>query len=140
MTDRASSHPPVLSPAVPRVEIVISSLLRVGVAVSLAVVILGTIISFVHHPGYLWSSNYLGELTTPGKALPHSLPETLAGVRAGRGQAIVIAGLLLLIATPVLRVAVSIFAFLLQRDWIFTLLTAMVLGFLLLSFFLGKMN
>jgi len=61
-----------------------------------------------------------------------------AGVRALRGRAIVILGLLLLIATPVVRVAVSIFAFIYQGDRIFTLITAVVLCLLLLSFVLGK--
>jgi len=50
---------------------------------------------------------------------------------------VVALGLLLLIATPVLRVAVSIVAFVQQGDRLFTLITAVVLGILLLSFALG---
>ena len=44
----------------------------------------------------------------------------------------------LLIATPVMRVAVSIVAFLIERDWIFVIVTSFVLAMLILSFFLGK--
>jgi len=121
-----------------RVEIIISSLLRVGVVVSLCVLVIGTVVSFIHHPGYLSLHKDLPKLTTPGNAVPRSMGQTLAGIRAGRGQAMVTAGLLLLIATPVLRVAISILAFALQRDWIFTLLAAIVLALLLLSFFLGN--
>jgi uncharacterized membrane protein len=121
-----------------RVELVISVLLRVGVVVSLLVVVVGTVVSFVHHPAYLYSATDLGYLTKPGGAVPHTIGEVLAGVRAGRGQAIVVAGLLLLVATPVLRVAVAIGAFVVQRDRVFALITAAVLALLLLSFFLGK--
>jgi len=60
------------------------------------------------------------------------------GVLHLRGSSIVTAGLLLLIATPVLRVAVSIFAFVYQKDWTFVIITTVVLALLLLSFWLGK--
>jgi len=46
-------------------------------------------------------------------------------------------GLLLLIATPVMRAAVSIFAFVYQHDRTFVIITSVVLAILLLSFALG---
>ena len=79
-------------------------------------------------------------LTQPGAALPHTLRDVVAGVRGLRGQALVTVGLLLLIATPVVRVGVSILAFFYQRDRIFTLITTVVLCLLLLSFVLGKVE
>jgi uncharacterized membrane protein len=51
---------------------------------------------------------------------------------------VVTAGLLLLILTPILRVAVSIVAFIIEKDRIFVFITATVLAVLLLSFLLGK--
>jgi uncharacterized membrane protein len=42
-------------------------------------------------------------------------------------------GLLILIATPVARVAFSLFAFSYQRDWTYVVITAMVLALLLYS-------
>ena len=137
-----TTHDPIpphqdVPPAVQRVERLISIILRVGVMCSLATVIVGTVVSFVHHPGYRWSGKDMPALTAPGGAAPNSIGAIGAGVLAGRGAAIVMAGLLMLIATPVLRVGVSIFAFLLQEDWIFALITAVVFGLLILSFFLG---
>jgi len=76
-------------------------------------------------------------LTHPSRAFPHTLSDVLKGLRDLQGQAVVALGLLLLIATPVLRVAVSIVAFVQQGDRLFTLITAVVLGILLLSFALG---
>jgi len=123
-----------------RVELFISGLLRTGVASSLALIIVGTVISFVHHPTYLHSAAELQRLANPGAAFPHTLREIGEGLLAWRGQAIVATGLMLLIATPILRVAVSVFVFLYQRDRIFVAITAIVLTLLLLSFALGKVE
>jgi uncharacterized membrane protein len=123
-----------------RVELAISTLLRVGVSVSLAIIVAGTILSFVHHPAYASSSAELARLTKPGAAFPHTLVQVLAGLREGRGQAVVMLGLLVLIATPVARVAVSILGFFYQRDRVFVLFTTVVLVLLLLSFWLGRVE
>ena len=115
-------------------ENVISAVLRIGVLASLLCVVLGTGISFIHHPEYFSSSIELQRLTQPGAVFPHTPRDIFSGVRKLQGQAIVIIGLILLIATPVMRVAVSILIFLYQGDRIFTLITAIVLCLLLLSF------
>jgi uncharacterized membrane protein len=121
-----------------RIENLISHVLRIGVGVSLLVIVAGTIVSFAHHPGYLWSAQTLGPLTRPvGDALP-TVHSVLEGVLAGRCQAVVMLGLMLLIATPVLRVAVSVVVFLVQRDRIFVAITVVVLAALLFSFWIGK--
>jgi uncharacterized membrane protein len=123
-----------------RVEILISNLLRSGVLGSLALIIVGTVLSFIHHPEYFSSPADLSRLVEPGAAFPHTLGDVINGIRLLRGQAIVMGGLLLLIITPVVRVAVSIFAFIYQRDRIFTFITAVVLSLLLLSFFMGAVE
>ena len=53
------------------------------------------------------------------------------------GEHIANLGLLLLIATPVARVAASIFLFARERDFTFVIITTTVLLLLLLSFVLG---
>ena len=123
-----------------RVELVISTLLRVGVATSLAIVVAGTVVSFVHHPEYLSAPDALHRLTAPGAAFPRSFAQVLDGLAHFRGQAVVMVGIFLLIATPVLRVAASIVAFILQRDRVYIILTSIVLALLLLSFWLGKVE
>ncbi|MCA1842188.1 MAG: DUF1634 domain-containing protein, partial [Actinobacteria bacterium] len=90
-----------------QVELAISTLLRVGVLTSLLVVLAGTVMTFVHHPHYLSSRHDLVHLTKPGAEFPHTLPSVIHGLEHSQGRAIVMAGILLLIATPVLRVAVS---------------------------------
>ena len=51
----------------------------------------------------------------------------------GRGRALIQLGLLLLIATPVARVAFSVFAFERQRDWTYVGITLFVLAVLRLQ-------
>ncbi len=84
--------------------------------------------------------------TQPGGLSPERLlrfPQTLSQVGvellALRPQAIIALGLLLLIATPVLRVAVSVVTFALERDRKYVIITLIVLAILLFSiFYLGS--
>lgn len=118
-------------------EIGIAGVLRAGVTASLILIVAGTVVSFIHHPDYLRSLIALERLTQPGSA-PHSIPEVAAGLAAGHGQAIVALGLLVLLATPVIRVALSLVLFFRDRDRTFAALTLVVLALLLLSLALGK--
>lgn len=119
-------------------ELAISGLLRVGVSVSLAVIVIGSLVTFFHHPEYVQSTTELQRLTRPGAAVPQTVRDVLWGVQAMHGPSIVALGLLLLILTPVLRVAVSIATFARERDRLYVLITSAVLGLLVLSFLLGR--
>lgn len=123
-----------------RVELAISNLLRIGVFSSLAIVLLGTILTFTHHPDYVNSPDALKTLTGSNAHFPRSVAEVLKGLAETRGQSYVILGLAILIATPVMRVAVSILAFAYQRDRTYVVITAIVLTLLLASFVLGKIE
>jgi uncharacterized membrane protein len=123
-----------------KVELLISNLLRTGVIFSLGLIVLGTVVSFAQHPEYLTERFSVGSASAPRTAILHSLSDVAAGLKAFNGEAIVTLGILLLIATPVVRVGVSIFAFIYQRDRLYTFITATVFCLLLLSFVLGKVE
>jgi uncharacterized membrane protein len=125
-------------PRVRQVEIAISNLLRGGVALSILLIAAGTVTMFVQQPSYLSQPNELERLITPGTKFPHTLPDLIAALSQFRGEAVVTLGLLVLIATPVMRVAISILAFIYQGDRVFTLITTVVLCLLLLSLVLGR--
>jgi uncharacterized membrane protein len=101
-------------------------------------VLIGTITTFIHHREYFSSPTAREQILNPDAAYPHSVRQVLAGVRDMRGRGIVMLGLLLLIATPVMRVAVSIFGFVYEHDRKYVVITSVVLVLLLLSFALGK--
>lgn len=123
--------------ALDRLETGVSILLRVGALASLAIVIAGSVVMLVQHPDFLTDPASLAPILAP-----HSTTRTVGGVlkglASGRGEAIILLGLMLLIGTPVLRVALSVATFLRSRDRLFAGLTATVLCLLLLSFLLGK--
>ncbi|HLI07347.1 MAG TPA: TSUP family transporter [Ktedonobacteraceae bacterium] len=100
--------------------------LQGGVLLSAAVILLGLFL----------------ELLQPNKFAPQKLtlfPQTFVQVWTGllvlRPQAVIAIGLLLLIATPVMRVAVSIVAFAAEHDRRFVVITLLVLLILLFSIF-----
>jgi uncharacterized membrane protein len=136
----SSSLSPVNQEKVLRVEIAISTLLRVGVRTSLSIVVLGAMVTFIHHPRYFSSPGELTRLTALDSPFPVNFTQVIRGLAHFRGEAIVVLGLALLVLTPVARVAISILAFVHQRDWTFVAITAFVLAMLLLSFVLGRVE
>ncbi|MGN6507300.1 MAG: DUF1634 domain-containing protein [Tepidisphaeraceae bacterium] len=123
-----------------KVEIAISNLLRIGVAVSLLFIVIGTVLMFLHHPEYRHSGRTLQHLIGPSKETADATPfrTMIQGIRHAEGRSVITLGLMLLIATPVVRVAVSVLAFVYQGDRVFVGITTLVFCLLLVSFFLGK--
>jgi len=104
-------------------ELLLGRLLQAGVLVAAVVVAIGGVFLLVarggDRPAY---TTFVGA----GAAL-RSVRGILAEAFALRPEGIVQTGLLLLIATPVLRVAFSLFGFARQRDWLYVVLTLVVL-------------
>jgi uncharacterized membrane protein len=119
------------------VHTAIVTVLRVGVVLSIAIMLAGMAVAFIRHPEYVSSGPAVGVLTSPKAHFPSTLVDVLAGVRRGRGQAIVMAGLLVLIGTPVARVALSVVIFVKVRDRLYAAITSVVLLILLISFSVG---
>jgi len=112
-----------------KIEDIIGNLLRIGVGTAAAVVLVGAAAYLVRHGfGHANYRVFRGE--------PSDL-RTLRGiVRAAVGlhpRGIIQLGLVLLIATPVARVAFSVFAFAVERDRMYVVFTLLVLGILILS-------
>jgi uncharacterized membrane protein len=80
------------------------------------------------------------EVPAVAKDFPHTVGATLESLMALRGQGFILVGLLVLLITPVMRVAVSIVAFAIQKDRAFTIITTIVLAILLVSFVLGRVS
>jgi len=99
-------------------------ILQGGVMLSASIILIG-LLMLPLRPGGFSVQRFL--------SFPQTLSQVWAGLLVLHPQAIIALGLLLLIATPVLRVAVSIVAFALERDLRFVVITALVLAILLLS-------
>jgi uncharacterized membrane protein len=102
--------------------------LRIGVILSVVVMIVGFILSYIQktpsvkymeHATFKWSTRTL-----------------VLGVLHGSGESIIELGLLLLVLTPVTRVAVSVFLFtFVDKDRFYALVTLGVLIITLISLF-----
>jgi uncharacterized membrane protein len=110
-------------------ERLLGNLLMTGVALAALVVLAGGIIYLVRHGAH--PTDY---------SVFHGEPEnfrTVRGIlrsaREWSGRGLIQLGLLLLIATPVARVAFSLLAFVRQRDLLYSAFTLIVLGVLLFS-------
>ncbi len=116
----------------------ISRVLWVGVTASLILITGGTLLSFLQEGGYGGQPGEVVRLTGAAGAFPRTLSWFMGGLAHLNGQAVIVLGLLLLIATPVARVAVSAVAFAKERDRTYVTITLVVLALLLVSFALGK--
>lgn len=121
------------------VEVVISEVLRRGVYTSLGLIGLGTVLAF-------WQGDYgtAGGTTLDYERLIHGTHDfhrgaawLLSGLLHLRGSAAIVCGLLLLIATPVIRVLISIVTFAVAKDRAYVAITSTVLVLLVLAFLLG---
>jgi uncharacterized membrane protein len=118
-----------------RTERILGSLLAWGVWGSLIVIIIGAILCFTRDHAYDATPGAVKALIAPQAANIDSLGKVFSGIVALNGQAIMMAGAVLLISTPALRVAVSLVVYMRQRDRAYTLLTATVLILLLWGYF-----
>ena len=98
-----------------QVEQAVGRLLQTGVLLSSAIVLIGGILYLMQHGGGL--ANY-GTFNASGDALRAIWP-VLQGAAHLDGRSVIELGLLVLIATPVARVAFAVVAFWLQRDHIY---------------------
>ena len=122
------------------VELYIGKLLRYGVMLSCVITIFGGIVYIIQNPGtttqhYLASdvpnesfgvAQYLREIST---IVPRLLQFD--------GAAIIQLGVCVLIATPVVRVAFSAAAFLVEKDYMYVVITLIVLAIIIANMLLG---
>lgn len=120
------------------IEDIISAILRWGVFISAAVVTAGVVL--------LLATGNTGSaplVFAPGRLLPDlgrgptGPAEALRGLVPPQPYSIIALGLMLLILTPITRVAASLAVFLRDRDRAYVLITCLVLVVLAVSFFLG---
>ena len=110
-----------------KVEAMVARCLQIGVVLSAIIIFAGLMLFlFSGRSGY-----------TAG-VYPTDLRDVIQGAIMLRPYAVILTGLFILILTPVLRVAVSILAFWVQKDYLYVIITAVVLVILIIGFLLGK--
>jgi uncharacterized membrane protein len=128
-----------------RIDIVLSKTLLYGVLASTGIVVAGLIVLVVtNSTGYACDSvgdslncilSYGGSGNAALQLYPATIPAIISGVAQGKSFAIIMLGVIVLLATPVLRVLTSLILFGLENDRNFVFITLFVLAVLLFSFF-----
>jgi uncharacterized membrane protein len=125
MTSRVSDH---------AIQQSIGRLLQLGVIVAAAVTLLGGVLLLIQH-----GSDPIAHQTFQGEpAVLESIVGIVRGALVFNGESIAQLGLLLLIATPVARVAFTLVAFALQGDRKYVVITSIVLSLLVYALVFGK--
>jgi uncharacterized membrane protein len=121
MTDRHNAEK--------RMDEIMGRLLRTGVILAAVFVLAGGVVYLAQHPtpvtDYRVFQGEPAELRTVSGIFHEAL--------ALHGPGLIQFGLLILIATPIARVAFSVVAFLYQGDWTYVVVTLVVLGLLVYS-------
>lgn len=112
-----------------QMEQIIGNLLRIGAIIAAAMVLIGGVLYLIHYGTTLPDYRVFRGEPSDLRSLSGIVIDTLSL----RSRGIIQLGLLLLIATPVARVVFSVFAFALQRDYTYVIVTLIVLGVLMYS-------
>jgi uncharacterized membrane protein len=114
-----------------RLETVVGVMLRTGVMLAAAVVLTGGILYLFQNHGPRRDFRQFQGM--PARLI--DLGSIVHGVTAFDARSIIMLGLLLLIATPVARVAMCIVGFLFERDKLYVAVSTIVFAILIYSLF-----
>jgi uncharacterized membrane protein len=117
-----------------RMDEIMGRLLQTGVILAAMLVLAGGVVYVTRYPTL--PTDYRVFQGEPERL--RTVPGIIHGAITLDGLALIQLGLLVLIATPIARVAFSVVAFLYQRDWIYVAVTLIVLGILFYSLLGGQ--
>lgn len=115
------------------VGILVAQLLRIGV-------ISASVVAFIGGVMYLKDNAFLLPEYHVFNGAPKNvrdLPDILSGVFALKGASIIQFGVVILLATPILRIVFSALAFAVERDYLYVFITLIVLSVILTGVFGG---
>ncbi|MGA8573762.1 MAG: DUF1634 domain-containing protein [Desulfobaccales bacterium] len=112
-----------------KVETIIGNILRDGVLIASFVILVGGIFFLTRYSGKIPHYRVFRGEPTDLRSIPGIFRDAFS--LSSRG--IIQLGLLLLMATPIARVAFSIVAFVIERDRMYVIITLIVLGILIYS-------
>ncbi|ASZ12522.1 DUF1634 domain-containing protein [Chitinophaga pendula] len=111
-------------------QYVIGNLLRWGVWSSMAIALLGGAIYLYRHGQEIVNYPRFEEQDHDMLAI---LKDIFHGIAAGHGRSLIMLGIILLFATPVMRVVFSLIGFALEKDKLYVVITLIVLTIIFVS-------
>ncbi|AWG26521.1 DUF1634 domain-containing protein [Flavobacterium kingsejongi] len=116
------------------IEQLVGQLLRYGVLTASTIAFIGGVAYLIQHGGNTLPhyDKFVGE-----RVADITVKGILQGAMALQATEIIQLGVLVLIATPILRIICSLFAFILEKDRMYVVITLIVLCIMLTSIFGG---
>lgn len=107
--------------------------LRVGVSLSVIFILAGAFLLFFNSGSFSLAQT-AGTATTANSS-SFSFAQIVSGLFEFDGISFILMGLIILIATPVTRVLMSIFGFIFERNWLYVAITLIVFINLMVAIF-----
>ncbi|ABW01776.1 DUF1634 domain-containing protein [Caldivirga maquilingensis] len=116
-------------------DYVIGLALRIGVIISVVLILIGVTLLVIEGKGLGYSDSQI--MSVRSRVNTTLLPPSVAltGLSHADGLSFIVLGLMLLILTPVIRVALGIVSFTMEKDWIYVVITIIVFINLMLAIF-----
>lgn len=115
-------------------QYIIGNLLRYGVWTSLSVAFIGGIVYLFGHSTDIENYSVFHE---NDRNIFEVISAVYNGAIQGNGESLIFVGIILLFLTPVLRVILSLFSFLLEKDYLYVGITLIVILIILISVSFG---
>ncbi|WP_131538668.1 DUF1634 domain-containing protein [Pedobacter nototheniae] len=111
------------------IQLILGTLLRAGVIISMSIVLVGGVIYLIHNKGAI--TDY--KVFKPELSNFSTIAAIFKGVLTFHGDAIVQFGILMLIFTPIARIVFALFSFLIERDYLYVLIGLIILAIITIS-------
>lgn len=116
-------------------QILISRTLRWGVSIASILAGIGGVFYFVQHGTELidvekYQHFAYSDVQDPATT---TISGILEGTLMGNSESLIQLGVVALLLTPIMRVVLSLFDFLKQKDWLYVVITAFVLGVIVMN-------
>ncbi|WP_091132570.1 DUF1634 domain-containing protein [Flavobacterium anhuiense] len=115
-------------------QTIIGNLLRYGVWISLSVAFIGGIVYLIHNGNQIEDYSVFKE---NDRNIFEVIAAVYNGAIQGNGESLIFTGIILLFLTPVLRVLLSLFSFLLEKDYLYVAITLIVIAIIIISISFG---
>ncbi|WP_084678964.1 DUF1634 domain-containing protein [Flavobacterium reichenbachii] len=115
-------------------QTIIGNLLRYGVWISLSVAFLGGIVYLIHNGSHIEDYSVFKE---NDRNIFEVITAVYNGAIQGNGSYLIFVGIILLFLTPVLRVLLSLFSFILEKDYLYVGITLIVIAIIITSISFG---
>lgn len=119
-----------------KLELVLSSILKIGTIISIGLIILGMTLLFIRGDSLGYPVDILVDPYTPVNTGILDYSMVYRGLIMLEGLSIILLGLIIMVATPILRIILGILVFIFEKDGVYVLVATITLVLILSAIFI----